>query len=109
MMKTLGHAFLTIVRPVAALRELLESDPFRSYRLDPKAKRIVTFLRTKPTAKLELPIELYGAQILEMRGLEVFSAYVATPKGAVFMTLLEKTFGKEMTTRTWETVMKVAR
>ena len=27
----------------------------------------------------------------------------------MFMTLIEKTFGKEQTTRTWETVMKVAR
>ena len=28
---------------------------------------------------------------------------------AVFMTLIEKTFGKEATTRTWDTVAKVAR
>jgi uncharacterized protein (DUF1697 family) len=27
----------------------------------------------------------------------------------VFMTLIEKTFGKEGTTRTWDTVAKVAR
>jgi hypothetical protein len=27
---------------------------------------------------------------------------------AVFMTLIEKTFGKEVTTRTWETLKKVA-
>jgi hypothetical protein len=44
-----------------------------------------------------------------MRGAEIFSAYLPTPKGPVFMTLIEKTFGKEQTTRTWDTVAKVAR
>ena len=44
-----------------------------------------------------------------MRGGEIYSAYLPTPKGPVFMTLIEKTFGKEQTTRTWDTVAKVAR
>jgi len=44
-----------------------------------------------------------------VKGGEVFSAYVRNPKGPVFMTLIEKTFGKETTTRTWDTVAKVAR
>ncbi len=81
----------------------------RGFRLDPAAKRIVTFLLKKPTAKVKLPIELDGARILAIKGREVFSAYSRTPKGPVFMTLLQKTFGKEQTTRTWETVTKVAR
>jgi len=44
-----------------------------------------------------------------LRGNTAFSAYVRTPKGPVFMTLIEKAFGKEQTTRTWETVEKAAR
>ena len=103
-----GTAFLTIVRPVDALRTLLAADPYSAFRIDPTAKRIVTFLRDKAAAKLKLPIEKDGARILAMKGREVFTAYTRTPKGPVFMTLLEKTFGKEQTTRTWETVMKVA-
>ncbi len=109
LLRRLGNAFLTIVRPVDALRELLAADPYRGFRLDPAAKRIVTFLLKKPTAKVKLPIELDGARILAIKGREVFSAYSRTPKGPVFMTLLQKTFGKEQTTRTWETVTKVAR
>jgi len=42
-------------------------------------------------------------------GSEIFSAYLPTPKGPVFMGLIEKTFGKEQTTRTWDTIVKVAR
>jgi uncharacterized protein (DUF1697 family) len=104
----LGRDFLTIVRPIDALREMLASDPYQRFRLPPAAKRIVTFLRGKPGSKLALPIELDGARILAMHGGEIFSAYLPSPKGPVFMTLIEKTFGTEQTTRTWDTVAKVA-
>ena len=109
LLTRLGRTFLTIVRPVDALRELLASDPYRAFRLKPGTKRVVTFLRELPTRKISLPIEFEGARILALKGREVFSAYVRSPKGPVFMTLIEKTFGKEQTTRTWETVAKVAR
>ena len=109
MGKELGKSFLTIVRPVDSLRKMLDSDPFGKFRLTPGAKRIVTFLRTPAAAGLKLPIELDGARILCTEGCEAFSAYTPTPKGPVFMTLIEKTFGKEQTTRTWQTVEKAAR
>jgi len=109
MQEALGKTFLTIVRSIDALRELLASDPYRSFRLKPVAKRIVTFLRETPAAKLKLPIEMDGARILAMKGKEIFSAYLPNPKGPVFMTLIEKTLGKGQTTRTWETIVKVAR
>jgi uncharacterized protein (DUF1697 family) len=109
MTKRLGHDFLAIVRPVDALREMLQSDPYGAFRLPAEAKRVVTFLRDEPSSAIALPVELHGARILAIEGREVFTAYVANPKGAVFMTLIEKTFGKEVTTRTWDTVAKVAR
>jgi uncharacterized protein (DUF1697 family) len=109
MKKRLGTAFLTIVRRLEALQEMLESDPYRGFRLEPGAKRVVTFLRGKPKATLRLPVELDGARILRIKDGEVFTAYVPTPRGAVFMALIEKTFGKEVTTRTWDTIRKVAK
>jgi uncharacterized protein (DUF1697 family) len=108
MTKRLGRTFLTIVRPVDELREVLASDPYRDFRLPPAAKRIVTFLRDRPASKLTLPAEVDGARILAVNGRNIYSAYVPSPKGPVFMTLIEKTFGTELTTRTWETVTKVA-
>ena len=41
-------------------------------------------------------------------GREIFTAYVPQPSNPVFMTLIEKTFGKDLTTRTWDTVKKCA-
>ena len=109
MAEHLGQAFLTIVRPVEMLREMLASDPYRGFGLDPSAKRIVTFLRDEPTVTMALPVEQDGARLLALRGRELFSAYLPSPKGPVFMTLIERTFGKELTTRTWDSVGKVAR
>jgi hypothetical protein len=55
-----------------------------------------------------LPIAFQGARILALDGRDAFSAYVRSSKGPAFMVLIEKTFGKEQTTRTWETVAKAA-
>ena len=109
----LGMSFMTFVRPVAELRAMLESDPYAAFQLSPDAKRVVTFTRQRFSAaaakKLALPIELDGARILAVQNGEIFSAYVRSAQGPVFMSLLEKTVGKEITTRTWNTVKKAAR
>lgn len=108
MNEQLGRAFLTIVRPLDVLQAILASDPYKAFGLPRGAKRVVTFLRDATTSKLKLPIELHGASILSIEGRQVFSAYVPGPRGPVFMTLIEKTFGQEVTTRTWDTVKRVA-
>jgi uncharacterized protein (DUF1697 family) len=108
MARDLDRGFLTIVRSLDALRALLDADPYAAYRLAPGSKRVVTFLRDAPAARLALPIELDGARILGVAGREVFSAYVPGPRGPVFMKLIEKTYGDAVTTRTWDTVRKLA-
>lgn len=108
MQQRLGKAFVTIVRPIEALRVILGRDPYRPFRLAAGSVRVVTFLRVRAQAKLALPIALDGARILCMTGREVFSAYLPGPRGAIFMGLIEKTLGREVTTRTWGTVQKVA-
>jgi uncharacterized protein (DUF1697 family) len=108
MHRRLGRSFSTIVRAQDHLRELIETEPYLAFEVPPHAKRVVTFLR-KPAAKEPaLPVELDGASVLCMSDTEVFSAYVPSPRGPVFMELIEKTFGREVTTRTWETVHKLA-
>jgi uncharacterized protein (DUF1697 family) len=109
MKKHLGSTFVTFIRSVDSLRELLESDPYAAFRPKPGAKRVVTFLQQAPKTKLKLPLELDGARIVCVKDREVFGDYVVSEKGPVFMTLLQKTFGKDITTRTWQTVEKVSK
>jgi hypothetical protein len=44
-----------------------------------------------------------------VRGREAFTAYERSTEGPVFMKLIEETFGKDVTTRTWDSVAKVAK
>ena len=104
-----GKRFGTIVRSIEELEALLEADPYQAFRLPVGSKKVVTFLRAKPESKLALPPALDGARIWLVRGREALSSYVRSDNGPVFMTLIEKTFGKDVTTRTWDTVQKVAR
>ena len=108
MAEGLGHAFYTIVRRVDELSGMLAADPYAAFELMLGAKRVVTFMRTPHTARIDLPVEFDGARILAVGEREVFSAYVPSPRGPVFMALIEKTFGKNVTTRTWDTIRKCA-
>jgi uncharacterized protein (DUF1697 family) len=108
MQAGIGRSFQTIVRSGSYLRELLDSDPFAEFALPATTKCVITFLRGPVERSVSLPIEREGARILKVAGGEVFSAYERTAKGPVFMTLLERTFGKDITTRTLDTVRKCA-
>lgn len=108
MLASLGHSFPTIVRSTEYLQDLVARDPFAEFALPAAAKRVVTFLRRAPNPDLDLPIERDGARILNVAGTEVLTVYEPGPKGPVFMTLLERTFGKDITTRTLDTVRKCA-
>ncbi len=106
MAKHLGRTFYTIVRPARVLQDLIEADPYAMFHLSANAKRVVTFLREPSKAKLSLPLVSDGVRILATNGREIFIAYAPNPRGPVFMTLIEKTFGVNVTTRTWDTVRK---
>jgi uncharacterized protein (DUF1697 family) len=108
MTEHLGRSFYTVVRPVDALRRMVEADPFTKFTIPPGTKRVVTFLREPRKLTQPLPIELDGACIHALQGAEIFTTYLRTPHGPVFMALLEKTFGASITSRTWETVTKCA-
>ena len=106
MQPRLGRKFYSIARSVDSLQEMLEADPFAPFNLPADAKRVVTFLRADRKPAHPLPIELGGARILAAMGREAFTAYIPSSRGPVFMALIEKTFGIDVTTRTWETVKK---
>lgn len=109
MKKHLDRSFMTIVRSVDELSEILDRDPYRRFDVAPAAKRVVTFLREPPQKKLKLPIESDGATILAMDDRTVFSAYVPGPKAGAFMGVIERALGKDVTTRTWDTVKKLTK
>jgi uncharacterized protein (DUF1697 family) len=109
MQSQLSRSFGTIVRSAQFLQDLIASDPFAEFNLPPIAKRVVTFLR-RPVVESGVALDRQrdGASILKLMGTEVFTAYLPSTKGPVFMTLLERNFGTDITTRTLDTVRKCA-
>lgn len=108
MSGSLGRTFLTMVRKVDFLQTLLATDPYTFYAVGSEAKRVVTFLRVAEEPRVSLPLEMNGARVLCRIDREVFTVYVPVANKPVFMTLIEKAFGTEVTTRTWNTVAKCA-
>jgi uncharacterized protein (DUF1697 family) len=109
MEKTLGKSFMTIVRQLSELEALLASDPYTSFALPAQSKRVVTFLRAAPEPNLRLLVSLGEARIHCVRGGAALGSYVRSDEGPVFMRLIEKTLGKQVSTRTWETVGKIVK
>jgi uncharacterized protein (DUF1697 family) len=109
MEQHLDRSFVTFVRSVDGLRKLLASEPYLDFPEKRGFKRVVTFLGAAPKTKLALPLEIDGGRILAIVGREVFGDYRPDDRGPAFMQLLQKTFGKAITSRTWQTVEKAAR
>ena len=105
----LGKRFMTIVRSIDELEALLASDPYRKIKLPAKAKRDVTFLRNPLATKPKLPVELRGASICSVDDRVAFSFHVPQEMDPAFMVLIEKTLGKDVTTRTWESVERIVK
>lgn len=104
-----GKAFPALLRSAASLAALLRTDPFAGLGLPAQAKRVVSFLRPGAVARLPLPHTEGTATVIRQVGTEAFTAYLPGPDGPVFMKLIEQAYGREVTTRTWDTVARCAR
>lgn len=100
--------FGTFIRPIAELEALLADDPWDELRVPREAKRLVTFLRERPKPP-KLPLTAGNFTIYAVDGREVFSAYIREPGNAAFMGVIEKTFGKDITSRTWDAVGRIVK
>ena len=108
MSAILGRSFFTVVRACSDLEALLAADPYAHHGIPGDAKRVVSFLREARAPRVALPLAQDHASVFCQIGREVFSAYLPTDKGPVFMRLIERAFGTDVTTRTLATVAKCA-
>lgn len=108
LQRSLEDAGFTAVKTLLSSGNVAFSTP-RAASAATLQKRVVAFLRELLAASpVALPLAHGEACILGLDGGEVFCSYVPEAKGPVFMQLLEKAFGKGITTRTWETVARCA-
>lgn len=107
-----GFDVPVIVRHAEAIRALVNSNPFAGIEVTDQTRLYITFLG--PEAKsggLDLPYESPDLEyrILRATDGEVFSVLVLSKKGGSTkaMDILGKTYGKDITTRNWNTVKKL--
>jgi uncharacterized protein (DUF1697 family) len=110
--RTFGLEVSVILRTLDEIRVLAEANPFRNIKVTPRTRLFVTFLAEKPKSKLKIPYVSpdKSFKILCITDSEVCSVLALTARwGANLrqMDILEKEFGKKITTRNWNTVTKV--
>ncbi|MEV6427379.1 DUF1697 domain-containing protein [Nocardia sp. NPDC051463] len=104
----------TIIRSYEELRDLLDTDPFPGLTHGRETYLIATFFKQPPskiTAEL-LKHSEPGVRIVgyDKKARVVLSVIDNTePRTPDFMAWMEKTYSKEITTRTWLTVQKVVK
>ncbi len=106
-----GFNVHVIIRSAAEIRKLIRSAPFKGIKVKPQTRLYVTFRSEGTKSKLKLPYRALKGDytILWVSKSEIISALTLTPKvGTVdAMAILEKEFGKEITTRNWNTILKL--
>jgi uncharacterized protein (DUF1697 family) len=106
----LGFTSTTIIRSRRQMVDLVARNPFGDLAEVPGAGLQATFLKRVPKVDLPLPHTSeagdYTIVALEDR---VICSVVTESGTPALMGVLEKTFGKEITTRTWRTVHRILR
>ncbi len=112
--QTFGLDVHVILRTRRDIQRLLDFNPFKDIRVTPYTRLFVTFLFEKPRTTLKIPYQSpdKSFRILRLIGCDVCSVLTPGPQGARNlrqMEILEKEFGKKITTRNWNTVQKCLR
>lgn len=104
--KHLGIHSAAIVRTKAEIEELVASDPFKSVVESPAEKPNVTFFKT--SQDIEIPKQEKDFKVYQStRDSISYTVDLSGTKTPNIMIMLEKHYGKGITTRTWNTVLRV--
>jgi uncharacterized protein (DUF1697 family) len=108
-----GFQIAVIVRAAREMQSLIKADPFRKVKVTPQTRLVVTFLDEGGSSDSDAPkqpaLADFGA--IRVSEGEVCSTFELAPKRGTsdLMKVLEKEFGKRITTRTWNTVQRIAK
>lgn len=107
--QTFGYPIGVIVRRLADIQRLVASDPFRGLAVGPETRLYATFLSRPPESAPETAPDVH-LQMFTPTGGEVLTAITLSPGWGTteLMAWLEKHFGTDVTTRNWNTVLKIA-
>jgi uncharacterized protein (DUF1697 family) len=112
LLAAIGFPIDLILRSGEQLKALAVADPFAGIKITPDTRLYVSFLPAELQWDRPLPYEFPGGlRLLRTTGGDICSTLTISPtqKTTDAMAVLEKEFGKRITTRNWNTVEKVAK
>jgi len=105
------HEIAVILRTMVEIRDLVDSNPFRKVNVTADTMLYVTFLSQELKTGLRASQESSTSdfRILRVRPGEVISVVIRNAgRGTTdAMSMIEKEFGKRVTTRNWNTVNRI--
>jgi len=103
-----GRNIGVLVRKIEELRRLAEAEPFAGIKITPQTRLFVTFLSEKNKSSLKIPYETpdKNCRIIRANDREVCSV-LTSYRTVDLMGMLEKEFGRKITTRNWNTIEKI--
>jgi len=109
--KTFGFEIGIVVRTIDDIQKLVDSSPFKNIHVTSQTRLYVTFITEKLRGSLKIPYETPGKEIniLHASNNTVLSLVnLSASIGTIdLMGILEKEFGKNITTRNWNTIVKM--
>lgn len=110
--KAFGFSIHCIVHPQKDITDLVASDPFKQIKMTSDIRLYITFTTTQPKSNLKIPYisEDTSFHILKLTDDAVISVLdLSKGKGTTdMMNIVEKAYGKDITTRNWNTIVKLA-
>ena len=109
--KEYWHEIGVLIRTIEEIQNLADADPFKNIKVTPLTRFYVTFLSEKSENALKIPYESIekDMKIVQVSASEVCSFITLSPNRGTsdLMSVLEKEYGRKVTTRNWNTVTKI--
>ena len=108
--KTFGFPIPTIIRKSETFQELFDDAPFQNIEVTKDIRLYVSFLKNKTQTELKLPWTSpdNSFRILKVIDNAIISVLdLSLSQTTKAMEIVEKTYGKDITTRNWKTIERI--
>lgn len=104
----IGFKSDVIVLTIDELHKLVLLNPFKTIKITPHTRPYVTFIKEEPKTNLKFPAKVRSYTILGIfNGVVCSVVDLSDAKTPDLMKVLDKEFGKGITTRSWNTVERI--
>jgi uncharacterized protein (DUF1697 family) len=111
--KTFSYKIYVVLRTINDIQALINSDPFNGITITSQTRLYVTFLANPPGNVLKIPDDSSEKdfKMLSVTKSEVCTVLTLSPEKNTtdLMKSIEKEFGKDVTTRSWNTILRIAK